>query len=89
MKTPIYPVWICHPCGTDHGYHEAGVATWHIGVCDICGTKNVRVTEPRDFGHLRSSWMVAYNLKIELAKIEKQAKKLFKKRKANPEPNEL
>jgi len=83
MKTPIYPIWICDPCGKEHGYRETNIATWHINTCDLCGTKRVEVTEPRDFGHLRSSWMVAYNHKIELAKIEKQAKKLFNKTKAS------
>jgi hypothetical protein len=78
MKTPIYPIWICDPCGREHGYRDPRIATWHINTCDICGTKGVLVTEPRDFGHLRSSWMVAYNNKIELMKIEKKARKFLK-----------
>jgi hypothetical protein len=78
MKTPIYPTWVCNLCGNEHGYRKAGAATWHTNTCNICGTKRVMVTEPRDFGHLKSSWMVAYNNKIELMKIEKKARKFLK-----------
>jgi hypothetical protein len=70
MKTPIYPVWICNPCGTTHGNREAGVATWHIGTCYVCGMKDVNVTEPRDFGHLKSSWLVAHDLFLKAKKLD-------------------
>lgn len=29
---------------------KGGVATFHDGVCDLCGRETV-VTQPRDFGH--------------------------------------
>jgi len=57
-NTPIYPVWVCHPCGVKHGNKGCGVATWHDNTCDICG--NIAyVTEPRDFGHLKDTWIDA------------------------------
>ena len=75
MKTPIYPIWICNPCGTTHGHREAGVATWHIGACNVCGMKDVSVTEPRDFGHLKSSWLVAYDVALKARQLEKVTKR--------------
>ena len=54
MSNP-YPVWICVPCGNKHGNRSAGIATFHYGVCGICG-KEAIVTEPRDFGHLKDGW---------------------------------
>jgi hypothetical protein len=50
-----YPDWICHACGRKHGrgWPEGHIATWHIGTCGICG-KSTQVTEPRDYGHLRT-----------------------------------
>jgi hypothetical protein len=56
-KTP-YPDWVCEPCGKRYGSGRKTKATctcWHIGTCGVCGTKD-SVTEPRDFGHLRSTW---------------------------------
>lgn len=53
-----YPVWVCHPCGNRHGFKKCGVATWHENTCGICG-QITSVTEPRDFGHLKNSWMEA------------------------------
>ena len=50
-----YPQWICHDCGTKYGRKPCGVATWHIGVCGVCG-KTTAVTEPRDFNHLKEGW---------------------------------
>lgn len=50
-----YPQWICSSCGAKHGNRRCGVATWHVGTCDICGIE-ASVTEPRDFGHLQDSW---------------------------------
>ena len=49
------PRWVCALCGAAHGRRECGIATWHIGTCDMCGVKT-EVTEPRDFGGLRSGW---------------------------------
>jgi hypothetical protein len=31
-------------------------STMHLGTCGVCGTKNVAVTEPRDYGYLRADW---------------------------------
>lgn len=52
---PIYPQWVCHPCGTKWGRKECGIATWHIDTCGICGNIT-SVTEPRDYGHLKGEW---------------------------------
>ena len=57
-KIPIYPTWICHPCGVKHGNRTVGMATWHENTCDICGD-TTEVTEPRDFGHLKDTWIKA------------------------------
>lgn len=53
-----YPQWICYECGIEHGRRTPGLATWHLDTCDVCG-KNRAVTEPRDFGHLKDTWLVA------------------------------
>jgi len=54
-------VWVCHECGVKHGgwYQGDGYvgpskhcATYHEGTCDVCGNKDVAVTEPRDYGYL-------------------------------------
>lgn len=50
-----YPVWVCTPCGQKYGRAAVGVATWHMGTCDVCGEK-AGVTEPRDYGHLKDNW---------------------------------
>jgi hypothetical protein len=57
-KIPTYPIWICHPCGMRHGNKKCGVATWHENTCDICGAE-ASVTEPRDYGHLKDTWIKA------------------------------
>lgn len=44
--------WICNKCGNKYGRRRCRLATWHEGVCDICG-REVPVTEPRDFGGFR------------------------------------
>lgn len=49
------PAFICADCGTMYGRRDIGVATWHIGYCDICGDY-CPVTEPRDFGGLLPGW---------------------------------
>lgn len=51
-----YPQWICSSCGDKHGNRQCGLATWHTDTCDVCGAKDVMVTEPRDYGHLKSGW---------------------------------
>lgn len=50
-----YPRWICMECGRKHGRRLPDLATWHQGKCDLC-QQAARVTEPRDFGHLRTNW---------------------------------
>lgn len=52
--------WICDACGIKYGrWYQPGAvgpkahcATYHMGQCDSCGTKDVAVTEPRDYGYL-------------------------------------
>ena len=65
MKTKIkYPTWICNDCGIRLGnWYQPGVvppkdhyATCHEGECDVCKTKKISVTEPRDYGHLIETW---------------------------------
>lgn len=64
-KTKItYPDYICDLCGTRYGRwwqldatHPAHhCATYHIGDCQLCQTKDVPVTEPRDYGYLIDDW---------------------------------
>jgi len=50
-----YPTWICEICGLKYGRRVAKIATWHGGICGVCGDA-AGVTEPRDFGHLRDGW---------------------------------
>jgi hypothetical protein len=51
--------FICRECGHKFGRPErvgAGhLATFHLGHCDICG-ENKPVSEPRDFGYLKTNW---------------------------------
>lgn len=49
------PVWVCVACGDKWGLKECGIATWHIDQCDVCGQHRA-VTEPRDFGYLKTGW---------------------------------
>lgn len=52
--------WVCNDCGSKYGkWYQPGVtapethcATYHLDTCDVCGTSDVAVTEPRDFGYL-------------------------------------
>ena len=52
--------WVCNNCGVKYGkwYQPKAVApevhyaSYHMNTCDICNTKNIPVTEPRDFGYL-------------------------------------
>jgi len=47
-----YPAWICGPCGEQLGSRIPTCATWHEGdACGWCGSANMAVTEPRDFGY--------------------------------------
>ena len=50
-----YPAWVCSTCGEKFGRRECGVATWHVGICGVCGIE-ASVTEPRDYGHLLGDW---------------------------------
>ena len=50
-----YPGVVCFPCGKKHGRVEPGLCCVYPGVCGVCG-QEARVTEPRDFGHLKESW---------------------------------
>ena len=54
--TDDYPAWICTDCGKKHGKRpdNGNLATFHEGTCEICG-KHALVTEPRDFGHLKTT----------------------------------
>ena len=56
MSGSEYPAWVCAPCGHKYGRRKCGVATWHEDDCGVCGKRAV-VTEPRDFGHLRPSFV--------------------------------
>lgn len=51
-EPPPYPVWTCRECGDAYGrgMPEDHVATWHTGICGVCG-QEAAVTEPRDFRH--------------------------------------
>lgn len=58
VSRDAYPSWVCLDCGDRHGRRSVGIATWHMGTCDVCGEAEM-VTEPRDFGHLRETWRAA------------------------------
>ncbi len=47
---PDYPDWICAECAHRecNGMPEGHIATFHNGVCDLCGERK-HVTEPRDY----------------------------------------
>jgi len=54
MANRSYPVWVCHNCGTK--FCKAAVnpcATFSLGKCECCGTEDVPITEPRDYGHFK------------------------------------
>jgi len=52
-----YPAWIFIQCGIEYGRNSSsGFATYHLGECNICGRREVPVTEPRDYGHLKPEW---------------------------------
>ena len=50
-----YPKTICADCGDKYGNKPCGIATWHVGLCEIC-KRLTAVTEPRDFGYLKEGW---------------------------------
>jgi hypothetical protein len=64
MNKSKYPKWICNDCGTKYGsWYQPGAVppkshmyTSHVGNCNVCGLKDVVVTEPRDYGYLISGW---------------------------------
>lgn len=56
MNDKDYPAWVCVRCGNKYGRRSAGVCTYHLDTCGVCGEKWTMVTEPRDFGHLRDNW---------------------------------
>ena len=65
LKATMEPAWVCTDCGTAYGkWYQDGeyfgpshhCATYHYNTCDVCGTHDVPVTEPRDFGYLCSDW---------------------------------
>ena len=68
MKTIHNPEWICADCGERYGRRSAGMATFHIDECGVCGQKKA-VTEPRDYGYLQTGWQDQF----ALAEIEKMA----------------
>ena len=49
---PEYPSQICLACGERWGRRAVGFATWNTGDCNVCNSKGLPVTEPRDFGGL-------------------------------------
>jgi hypothetical protein len=50
-----YPQYICQSCGAILGQdNRPELATWRNGACDVCHRREIAVTEPRDFGHLRT-----------------------------------
>jgi hypothetical protein len=42
-------MWVCHSCGLAKGTRVPTVATYHFGLCGLCGANDV-VTEGRDYG---------------------------------------
>jgi len=53
LNEPMYPDWICAPCGDRNQPNKKlifKVSTYHNDECGWCG-KEKAVTEPRDFGY--------------------------------------
>ena len=59
-----FVAWVCNTCGIKYGkWYQSGeyygpkhhCASYHYNSCDVCGANNVPVTEPRDFGYLRTT----------------------------------
>ncbi len=55
--------WVCKDCGEKFGNRKVGVATWHIGQCDVCKEEGVSITEPRDYGYLSAEKLEEYIFK--------------------------
>lgn len=54
-----YPALVCLDCGNKYARRpmpDNHVCSVHVDICGVCG-KEKEVTEPRDFGHLRSDWV--------------------------------
>ena len=58
--------WVCGSCGELCGNkHRLGhMATFHIGVCDVCGLSTA-ITEIRDYGGLNERRAIANAQSIE------------------------
>jgi len=51
------PAWVCRECGNNHKAGEwFEFSTWHVGRCGVCNEEKP-VTEARDCGYLKSSWI--------------------------------
>jgi hypothetical protein len=51
------PTWVCVPCGEKYSLgNGTDMSTFHDGTCHVCG-KKASVTEPRDFGYLKETWV--------------------------------
>jgi len=57
--------WICHDCGVKYCNRiPTPYGTYHVGICECCGTENVPCSEPRDYGQLKTGWeKVLFNSK--------------------------
>jgi hypothetical protein len=55
MRDPQPDDWICAPCGKRLGRAstDSHISTWHIGHCTYCGSFDLDVTSPREFGYPR------------------------------------
>ncbi len=50
------PDWVCNDCGKKYGRGPIFVvSSYHMSICGVC-SKEVMVTEPRDFGYLLGGW---------------------------------
>lgn len=43
---------VCTGCGNQYGTYKAGVSSWWVDKCDVCG-EETSVTESRDFNYLK------------------------------------
>ena len=58
LDLKYYPSWVCFDCGKKYGRgRDPSYCTIHEDTCGICKQEKVMVTEPRDFGHLKSDWI--------------------------------
>ncbi len=42
----------CKECGSKYGVYSVGCSSSWIGTCDVCGRKEISVTETRDYAYL-------------------------------------